>query len=207
MGVDEVFGRGKPRTQAQQVREELTESYDHLKLAAAHMAGGAAEKLTPRYDKARFLASSRMASTRGALSPISEQVREGIATARGEREPKRRWRLVVGLIAAGAAVGATGAVIARRRRAELEWKEFEPGGPIDEGAFGDLDTAREQAKARAAGTKHKVTAGAASVADSVSSQAGRLADSLHDRSTPPRSMNQSRSTTRDTEPPPDLVGM
>lgn len=62
--VGVVFGRNKPeRTQTEQLLDELTESYGHLKLAAGHVAGGAAEKLTPPYDKARNVAARRWTTT------------------------------------------------------------------------------------------------------------------------------------------------
>ena len=42
---------------------------------------------------------------------------------------------------------------------------------------------------------HRVTAGAASVADSVSAQAGKLADSLHERSRPAPSSSAAPDNT------------
>jgi hypothetical protein len=160
--VNPVFGRKEPpRTQGQQIRDELGETYAHLRLAASHAAGGAAEKLTPPYDRARFVANRGWVTTKDAFAPLYDQVRSGAANARKEYvvpempEKKNRWGALLGLLAAGATVGAIGAVVMRRRKAEAQWDEYD-----------------------------KVTAGAASVADTVSAKAGKLADSLHEKSTP-----------------------
>jgi hypothetical protein len=177
-----VFGRGRlPRTQSQQLTDELAQTYGHLKLAAAHVAGGAAEKLTPPYDKARNVATRGWATTRDAFSPLYEQMRVGAANARREHEvtKKNRWPILMGLLAAGAAVGAAGAMVVRRRRASVAWDEYEPAGPIEEGTFGAGES-----------EAHKVAAGAASVAGSVSSQAGRLAESLNDKAERPEASPQ-----------------
>ncbi len=165
------------RTHSQQLMDELTQSYAHFKLAAAHAAGGAAEKMTPAYDRARILAAERAAMTRDRLAPLYEQARHGAMNARkGEVvRRKNRWPALVGLLAAGAAVGAAGAVVARRRRAAAEWDEFEPLGGIDSN-YGPSERKS---------TSGKLSAGAASVAGSVSSGmsagAGKIKDSLHGR--------------------------
>src|SRR5262245_11952312 len=117
--------------------DELTQSYGHLKLAAAHAAGGAAERMTPTYDKARGVASRRFSTTMGTFAPFYEQVREGAANARNgkgrDMKMKRnKWPMVIGLVAAGAAAGACGAMIARRRRVAAQWDEYEPMPGIEE---------------------------------------------------------------------------
>jgi hypothetical protein len=151
--------------------DELSQSYGHLRMAAAHAAGGAAERITPGYDRARMATSRRWNTTKGAFNPLYEQIREGAANARREQDVKRnKWPVVVGLIAAGAAAGAAGAMIARRRRVAAQWDEYEPMAGLEEAAYEGRSS-----------TGHRVTSGAASVADSVSSQAGKLADSLHER--------------------------
>jgi hypothetical protein len=174
-----VFGRKQepPRTHRQRMIDELTESYSHLKLAAGHVAGGTAEKLTPTFDRAQGMANRGLSTTRGAFTPLYEQVLEGAANARREREvhKRKRWPVLVGLLAAGAAVGAAGAVVARRRRAAAQWDEYDPMPPVGGTTYGTESS-----------MGHKVSAGAASVADSVSAQAGKLADSLHERSGQPK---------------------
>jgi hypothetical protein len=165
------------RTHSQQLMNELTQSYDHLKMAAGHAAGGAAEMATPTYDRARNVATRGWGTTRHVFHPLYEQIRDGAANARkGYEVPtkKSRWPMLVGLLAAGAAVGAASAIIARRRRNVSEWDEYEPRGDIDSG-YGMGESKGSASK--------KLTEGAASVAGSVSAGAGKLADSLHGRST------------------------
>jgi hypothetical protein len=169
-----VFGRKKPsRSHRQRLVDELTESYGHLKLAAGQVAGGAAEKVTPTYDRARDAAVRSFVQT---LSPLYEQIKDGAAIARREQHPpKRKWPILVGLLAAGAAVGAAGAMIARRRRAAAQWDDYEPLPSVDDLSYG-ADTAT------AGGASKKVTAGAASVAESLSAGAGKIAESLSEKS-------------------------
>jgi hypothetical protein len=170
-----VFGRSRSRTHSEQLVDELSQSYGHLKMAAAHAAGGAAERVTPGYDKARGAAGRGWNTTKGAFSPLYEQMREGAANARREQDMKRnKWPVVVGLVAAGAAAGAAGAMIARRRRVAAQWDEYDPMPSLEESPYGEPKSS----------TGHRVTAGAASVADSVSAQAGKLADSLHEKARP-----------------------
>jgi len=190
-----VFGRKESRTHTDQLLDELAQSYGHLKLAAGHAAGGAAEQLTPPYDKARNAASRGWTSTKGAFAPMYEQVRDGAANARKKEadvfdQRKTRWPVLAGLLAAGAAVGAAGAMIAKRRRAAKEWHEFEPDQMLDETGYGLESTGakspematRDKASTAAHTAGKKVAAGAAAVASGVSSQAGKLADALGDKS-------------------------
>jgi len=81
--VNPVFGRKQPpRTHARQFRDELGETYAHLRLAASHAAGGTAERLTPPYDRARYAANRGWTTTKDAFAPLYEQVRSGAANAR-----------------------------------------------------------------------------------------------------------------------------
>ena len=183
-----MFGRKEPPpTHGQVVMDELAQGYGHLRHAAGHLAGGAAEKITPTYDRARAATNRRLAMTRDSFSPMYEHMREGAANARKlkdlqalhkvqEAAKPNRWRALVGLLAAGAAVGAAGAIVARRRRAAAEWDDYDPMTAMDEAQYGGEKPSPAQ----------KVTAGAASVADSVSSQAGKLADTLHEKSGTPK---------------------
>jgi cytoskeletal protein RodZ len=190
-----VFGRTDSRTHTDQLLQELTESYGHLKLAAGHAAGGATEKLTPPYDKARNTATRGWQSTRNAFAPIYEQMRDGATNARRGAQlsdkRNRTWPVLVSLLAAGAAVGAAGAMIARRRRVAHQWDEFEPDELIEEPGYGrheSLDAAAddpaestaEKTSSKATAATKKVTAGAAVVASTVSTQAGKIADRLSD---------------------------
>jgi hypothetical protein len=157
--------------------DELTQSYGHLRTAAGHGVTGAAEMITPTYDRAVVVARRGVGTTRQAFNPLYEQIREGAANARKgyvvtTKPTKNRWPMLIGLLAAGAAVGAAGAVMARRRRNASEWDEYEP--------LAGIDTGYGMTEPKGSATK-KLTEGAASVADSVSSGAGKLADSLHGR--------------------------
>ena len=176
-----MFGRSKPtKTQSEMIMDELSESYGHLRQAAGHVAGGAAEVVTPRYDWARHVAAKGWEGTRGAFQPMVDQMRTGAANARSQYpvEPSRRnrWPALFGLLAAGAAVGAAAAMVVRRRRA-AEWDEYEPIPPMAESPF-DTDT-------RSA--TQKVSAGAAALAESASTQAGKVAESLRSKSDMPSS--------------------
>jgi hypothetical protein len=82
---------------------------------------------------------------------------------------------LVGLLAAGAVVGAVGAMFARRRRTLSQWNQYEPG--IDDIGFADSTAESHPMSA----TTKKVAAGAAAVAETVSTQAGRIAETLHER--------------------------
>lgn len=161
-----MFGRGKlpPRSHAQQVRSELVESYGHLKLAAAHVAGGAAEKLTPTYDQTRRLAARGWISTRGGIAPIFYQMKDGAANARRKLKPEskvkkknRKKPALFGLLAAGAVAGAAGALITRRRRASRQWDEYEPGQAGTAGSSTIASSRDDFGTGRS--TKDKTTAG------------------------------------------------
>jgi hypothetical protein len=147
---------------------ELGRSYGHLRRAAGHAADGAVQGL----GRAR-------STTNAAISPLYEQIREG-RFRKETRMTKTRNRLgLVGLLAAGAAVGAVGAMFARRRRAISQFSQYDPG--IDD--IGFADSAAETGPLSA--TTKKVAAGAAAMAETVSSQAGRIAETLHERTGTP----------------------
>jgi hypothetical protein len=151
---------------------ELMESYGHLKLAAGHVADGAAQRVTPSYDRARDVAARGLNSS---MSPLYGQMRDGAIKMRKENRVsrKRKWPLLVGLLAMGTAVGAVGAVIARHRRADASWDDYEPLPSIDDLSYGSTGSSPPAGK--------KMTSGAASMADTVSNQAAKIADSLHDK--------------------------
>jgi hypothetical protein len=187
-------------THRQQLLDELGQSYGHLKLAAGQLAGGTAEKITPPYDRARNVASRGWGSTKGAFAPIYAQMRDGAANARQEVmvvDKRNRWPMFMGLLAAGAAVGAAGALVSRRRKAAQQWDEFEPALPLDEAGFpitdptgaepkgSTKDYAEGRAKDKMSSATKKAAAGAATVAENVSAKADKLADSLHEKASRP----------------------
>ena len=162
--------------------DELAESYGHLKSAAGHVAGGTAEKLTPPYDRARNAAGRGWDTTKDAFAPLYEQMRVGAANARKEQQMKKnRWPVLVGLLVAGAAVGAAGAVVTRRRRAAAQWDEYEPMPAVSDIPYGS-STSSSTPASKMAGATDKVAASAANAAESVSSQAAKAADSLREKS-------------------------
>src|SRR5262245_56099308 len=120
---------------------ELNQGVGALRRAAGHFALGTAESITPTYDRARSAANRGWDSTRDTLNPIYHSLRERAMQARvsgalggqmmmpaamsksmakgpGRKARKRaaqhkssKMRGLVGLLAAGAAVGAAGAAV------------------------------------------------------------------------------------------------
>jgi hypothetical protein len=122
-------------------------------------------------------------------------MREGAANARKEHEVKRnKWPVLVGLLAAGAAAGAAGAIVARRRRAAAQWDEYDPMPGLSESAYGE-------GQDRGPAATQKVASGAATVAESVSTQASKIADSLHEKSRAPEGKAKSAGTGTGTFAP------
>ncbi|WP_432833336.1 hypothetical protein [Dactylosporangium sp. CA-092794] len=114
-------------------------------MAAAHAADGASGALVPRVDAARRAVAPRlengMSRAMGGMDTVmviarerSKQTgrkaarmgRKGKAKMMMRNQPKssRRWPMAIGgLLMAGAAVGAAGAML-RRRRNEQSWDEY-----------------------------------------------------------------------------------
>ena len=208
-----MFGRRQVKTHSQLMRDELSEGFGHLWQAAAHAAGGIGATVGPKWDSARDHLPARTGtmrdaaahgweSTLAAFAPLMDAARTGAATATKNAHKARkkamkkesgmsrkRATILVGLLTAGAAAGAAGALIARRRN-RAKWDEYEAqgmktvGSTVDRGAqklgnaaeragqtvSGWTDTAREGTDAAnifAEQTKH--TAG---------SMSGRTGDSM-----------------------------
>jgi hypothetical protein len=151
------------KTHSQLMREELNEGFDHLWQAAAHAAEGigatvgpkwdsAKESLPPQVGKMRDVAAHGMDSTLAAFAPLMEAARAGAMNATRKAQ-KAAWRsrrkksglarkrttIVLGLLTAGAAAGAVGAVIVRRR-SRARWQEYEAQGLTGAGSPMDLST-------------------------------------------------------------------
>ena len=136
-----MFNR-KTRSHSDMFRDELTESYGHFKTAASHAPGGAAEMLTPAYDRTRGMASRRLKQGVAVIIPVYETMKDGARNARSAAEKRlstdkhKKDRNVLpgllALLAAGVALGALGALVVRRRRAAQEWDEFESPSLTDE---------------------------------------------------------------------------
>jgi hypothetical protein len=135
-----VFRRRQATTHGQLMREELAESFQHLRMAAAHAAGGTASLVGPRVDAAGKSVKPKLRKAGGAtlatIAPLALAARSGIreaekAARKGKakltrKEPSvKRWPMMLGgLLVAGAAVGAAGAMIARRRANRSQWEEY-----------------------------------------------------------------------------------
>ncbi len=141
-----MFRQRQAKTHGRLMREELVEGIGHLRLAAAHAAGGASDIISPRAEAAReavgpalrsvrstagdgmdsFFEAARRGS-RNVPSDVQELARRGRAkvTKRGSvRMAKKRWSMMFGgLLVAGAAAGAATALM-RRRRARRAWDEY-----------------------------------------------------------------------------------
>jgi hypothetical protein len=173
-----MFRRRQAQTHRRQMRNELVESLTHLRLAASHGASGTAGYLGPRYDSAKKSAKSAGKSagpaarranrvTAAAVVPFiaaaGRNARKGKAKAMRQETNTRRWPMVLGgLLAAGAAVGAAGAVIARRRANRDQWEEYgstrSTGGRTDtliENAKSTLDTGRDKVQSLAESAKER----------------------------------------------------
>lgn len=149
-----VFGRRQAKTHGRLMREELNESVEHLRMAAAHAAGGAAEVLAPRLDAARDRVEPNLSrSVDWVVVTAGDAARQGKKAARraaqgnvrkaaqgnarkatkGKRKGdsmarKRMPMLVGGLLVAGAIAGIAGALMSRRR--QQKWQEYGASEPI-----------------------------------------------------------------------------
>lgn len=154
-----MLGMARRKTHSQLVKAELGESFDHFMQAATHAAGGVGATMGPKaadgMTRVRETASHGWESTMAALAPLAAAAAEGareagLSTKRAGRKarragarkmravtPKResrmsrnRWPMLAGLLAAGAAVGAAGALVMRRRK-QQQWQEYEPSQTME----------------------------------------------------------------------------
>jgi hypothetical protein len=130
-----VFGSGRrpAKTRSELFRDELGETFDHLKQAASHGADTVATAVRPRMSAAKTMAvgtaagaAARMAAARrhsgemaGMANPVMRRKKR-----KQEMAQRRRGRRLAGLLAIGAAVGAVGALIGRRRR-KTSWEVYD----------------------------------------------------------------------------------
>ena len=161
-----MLGIGRRRSHRELARKELNESLDHFMQAATHIAGGMGAAVGPRVTAARGYvtptagrmrnaASQGWGSTVVAMAPLASAAKDGARSAgnmarraksRNKREAevgRRRWSMLAGLLAAGAAVGAAGAMVLRRRK---QWEEYDPTRTLEamhENADSAIDSARD----------------------------------------------------------------
>jgi len=128
------------------MKAELGESFDHLRMAAAHAADGASGALAPRVDAARNVVKPRLESgmsmAMGGMDSMLSVARErskdagkkagkmknkstkAAAKLTGKQQKSRRWPMAIGgLLVAGAAMGAASAML-RKRRNQQTWDEY-----------------------------------------------------------------------------------
>jgi hypothetical protein len=147
-----VFGMGRRDTRGQLVKNELGESFDHFMQAATHAAGGVGATVGPRaaqgVDRVNGATAQGWESTLAAFAPLAAAAADGAreagrTTSRAGRRTQRavmrkkvpqmsgrRWPMLAGLLAAGATVGAAGALVMRRRK-QQQWQEYDPSQPIE----------------------------------------------------------------------------
>jgi hypothetical protein len=138
------------------MREELVEGIEHLRLAAAHAAGGAAGAIAPRLDAARDRVEPKVSrsvewvteTARDSARQANQAARKAKGKKRGASMTRSRWPMMIGgLLIAGAAAGAVGALISRRR--QQKWQEFgstgRPATGFEQEASVLADTAKEKA--------------------------------------------------------------
>ena len=126
-----MFGRRQTKTHGRLMREELIESMEHFRMAAAHAAGGAAGAIAPRFEAARGRVEPTVnrsldwltETARDSARKANKTARKARNEKRGKSMAQRRWPMMVGgLLIAGAAAGAAGALISRRR--QKRWNEY-----------------------------------------------------------------------------------
>lgn len=190
-GVGTVFRRQK-LTRAELVRREFGEGFDHLMQAAAHAAGGVGATVGPRAAVVRgYLApgvGKVRESTVTAFAPIAVAAKQGSdqakkANARATKKIKKetsmsrkRWPMLAGLLAAGAAVGAASALVMRRRK-RAQWDEYDPSTALDS-ARSATDRAMDRASAGVDKAKDAVTRGTDKASEKVGSAADKSGERL-----------------------------
>jgi hypothetical protein len=203
-----VFGFGRGKRRGQFVRSELSQSFDHLRQAATHAANGVGAGMAPRMNvargylspaaaKVRNTASSGWGSTMTAFAPLAAAAsgnarQAGSAMGRmGSRNmrmmrrksmrARRRWPMLTGLLAAGAAVGAASAMAKRRR--QQQWEEYDPARALDAARGGSEQTmggqpggAMQQASQAMSSTMEKAKESTAAAKGKLSSATGSMTE-------------------------------
>lgn len=137
-----VFGKNNRRStksHSQLFRDEMGQTFSHLRQAAAHGAGGVGTTMGPRANAAR---NAAMTTATGAVAQLMAARKRGERQAGGvgrmampsrpgkKREQKmarkRTRRRLMGLLAIGTAVGAASALVGRYKR-QAVWQEYDPG--------------------------------------------------------------------------------
>ncbi|MFI7519530.1 hypothetical protein [Micromonospora globbae] len=177
-GGGTVFGMGRRKSQRQLARAELNQGISHLMQAATYAAKGAGATVGPRVQAARDhvgptaarlrdRAATGWGTTLTSLAPLAAAARDGAVQAGSmtrkaksrnmrmtgkKKQPRRRGRMMTGLLAAGAIVGVAGMMAARRRREQQEWAEYDPTRTL-EPMRDEVDTIEVQTRSTPAGAK------------------------------------------------------
>lgn len=123
-GGCQVFGRRK-KSHGRLLRSELSQALVHLQLAGMHAATGTARSAGAGAARMRGRLNTSLAMLAPVLETAREEARKAAkAAAKQNKSHKskgnamsRKWPYVLGVVAAGAAVGASAYVIRKRRAA------------------------------------------------------------------------------------------
>jgi hypothetical protein len=141
--VEQVFRRRQVKNHTRLAKDELNESFGHLRMAAAHAADGAAGALAPRVDAARKAVKPTVKKARGKAQDsvdslftvaaaksrdaqrMAQKGRKQAMAKMGKKQKSRRWPMVLGgLLATGVAAGAA-SVLMKKRRSDQPWDEYD----------------------------------------------------------------------------------
>jgi hypothetical protein len=183
------------------MRDELGQSFEHFMAAMGHAAGGAADMVGPRASATKrsvrpgLLKANRTAAAlvipaavaaRGSMRGGARQAgnaaqaaREGMLWGKAKltrKEPRvKRWPMMLGgLLFAGAAVGAAGAMLARKRANRNTWEEY--GTPRT--TTGGTESMMESAKSTVESGKEKVQSLAESARERAADMMGSSSSSM-----------------------------
>jgi hypothetical protein len=175
--------------------------------------GNTSGQLMPSASKVSNVAAQGWDSTIAAFAPLAEAARQGSAKAaklpsvRDSRD-KRKKRAVseneghhvptglITLLAAGAAVGATGALVARRRN-RTKWAQYQPS-TVHEDATSLIDSTKSRMSGAPDSDQPSTTAKLAAWAkDQTKSARRRLHDATADMSDRPDDMADRTSDLKD----------
>jgi hypothetical protein len=195
-----MFRRRQAKTQGRLMREELGESFEHLRLAVGHATGGADTLVRPRIDQAKRsvkpgvrkanrataaavvpLALAARSGVRSGLSGGRRQAEQAAKAARKgalkgkaklmREEPRmKRWPMVLGGLLAAGAVIGTAGTVIARRRANRD--QWEEYGSARP-TSGRTDATIESAKSTMDTGRDKVQ----SLADSAKERAADMTSS------------------------------
>ena len=188
------------------MRTEFGEGFDHLRQAAGHAAGSFNDTMGPRVAAVRVYvkpANVREAATHGwdstvsAFAPLAAAAKDGAHQARKAQEQqlkklkkqfkkessmsRKRWPMLVGLLAAGAAVGAASAVVVRRRR-RMQWDEYDADRALEavDSAKSSFDRAADKTGEAMSSGLGSAKERAQTATETAKRQAGKVADKADD---------------------------